>query len=288
MTRMTYHNLVHKILTKIKISTPITLLQPPNNCGSCNVGLTAFELLFRCLIIVYQLPKVWLALRIMSEFLRCEKIVQRRTSLKSTYRSCIVIMMVVVWNGCCGLVSPLLGPFPSNLLSSKSVSPSHDIPTTNSFAFGHRHRHRHWLASTTLNAEDDENREVTTTTYNTPTHSERRRSLFIYSSQLIILSAMMLSTSPDPSTAATLDQFISRRKRTTYIMDVKNNTVAESLRNELQETEPTALNAELCLLRLLPIKQPVFRQLQAYMSSLSALQNKGACQCVKEPTIKNY
>jgi hypothetical protein len=99
---------------------------------------------------------------------------------------------------------------------------------------------------------------------------------------------MMLSTSPDPSTAATLDQFISRRKRTTYIMDVKNNTVAESLRNELQETEPTALNAELCLLRLLPIKQPVFRQLQAYMSSLSALQNKGACQCVKEPTIKNY
>lgn len=198
-------------------------------------------------------------------------------------RRCFVI--ATVWSICCENVAPFTGPSPSSLMPYKSSFSSNEVLWINSFAQRPIRRHPFAL-ETMLNGEDNNEEEndvvSNVATYHSLISSERRRSLLSFSGQMLFSALVILSTSSNPSYAASLpqlSQFISNRRRTTYIVDPKSNsTMAESLRNELLESEPMPLNAELCLLQLLPIKQPVFRQLQAFVSSLSSLQHRGKNQ----------
>jgi peptidylprolyl isomerase len=65
----------------------------------------------------------------------------------------------------------------------------------------------------------------------------------------------------------------TRRQSSTFLVTSKNSTNSESFRKEPLFLEQTDLSSELCLLKLLPVKNPTFRTLEGYITDLSSLRS---------------
>ena len=60
----------------------------------------------------------------------------------------------------------------------------------------------------------------------------------------------------------------------TFLVTTKNTTTGESVLKDPVNVETPSLSSELCLLRLLPVKNPVFKSLDGYIQSLSVLRSE--------------
>jgi peptidylprolyl isomerase len=65
----------------------------------------------------------------------------------------------------------------------------------------------------------------------------------------------------------------SARQRLAFLMTSKNTTTAESVLKDPVNVETPSLSSEVCLLKLLPVKNPVFKTLDGYIQSLSVLRS---------------
>lgn len=66
--------------------------------------------------------------------------------------------------------------------------------------------------------------------------------------------------------------FGKREKSSLLFVNAKQNA-SDSLQGEQVDLETYTLNSELCLLKLLPVKNPVFRSLERSITSLSELKS---------------
>ena len=66
----------------------------------------------------------------------------------------------------------------------------------------------------------------------------------------------------------------ARRQPFTFLVTKKNSTSAESFRKDPVDVETPALSSEICLIRLLPVKNPVFKSLDGYIQALSSLRSE--------------
>ena len=89
----------------------------------------------------------------------------------------------------------------------------------------------------------------------------RRRTLLSFG----LVSATMMAVG-EPAEAV-------RRQSSTFLVTSKNATSVESFRKEPLFVEQVALSSEVCLLKLLPVKKPVFRELEGYINDISSLQS---------------
>lgn len=77
-------------------------------------------------------------------------------------------------------------------------------------------------------------------------------------------------------TGSELAQAERGRQPFTFFVPTKNTTSAEeSIRKDPMDVETPSLSSELCLIRLLPVKNPVFKSLSLSMQSLSSLRSEG-------------
>lgn len=93
------------------------------------------------------------------------------------------------------------------------------------------------------------------------TDDNRRKTLL----SLGLIPAATLVGRSEPAEAA-------RRQPFTFLVTTKNTTTAETFRKDPVDVETPSLSSELCLLRLLPVKNPVFKSLDGYIQSLSILR----------------
>ena len=96
--------------------------------------------------------------------------------------------------------------------------------------------------------------------------SEERRALIagVFASQALLF----------PHSASAVNPLLSRfldRPSSLYIVSPENNVTATPQREPLY-SEPYYLSSEICLLKLLPLKNQVFRSLESSLISLSALE----------------
>lgn len=96
------------------------------------------------------------------------------------------------------------------------------------------------------------------------TDENRRRTLL----SLGLIPAAATLAGGEPAQAA------GGRQLFTFLVTKKNTTTAESFRQDPVDVETPSLSSELCLVRLLPIKNPVFKSLDGYIESLSSLRSE--------------
>jgi peptidylprolyl isomerase len=96
--------------------------------------------------------------------------------------------------------------------------------------------------------------------YQSETDGARRRILIATGSSLFIA---------EPALAAA-----KKRQSLLFMVSTKNATSAESLRTSpVDDVGPSVLSSERCLLELLPVKNPVFLKLVAFVDSLNVLRS---------------
>ena len=86
--------------------------------------------------------------------------------------------------------------------------------------------------------------------------------------------AFILSSNPQAASSAPLNPIFSRlldRPSSLYVVSPDNNVTVTPQREPLY-SEPYYLSSEICLLKLLPVKNPLFRSLETSITSLSILE----------------
>lgn len=93
---------------------------------------------------------------------------------------------------------------------------------------------------------------------------ENRRRQLLLSLGLIPAASLVEPAFAEPKGRQPLNFFVAK----------KNTTSAESFRTDPVDVETPSLSSELCLLRLLPVKNPVFKALSGDIQSLSSLRSE--------------
>jgi len=62
--------------------------------------------------------------------------------------------------------------------------------------------------------------------------------------------------------------------RSSFLVTKKNTTTAETFRKDPVDVETPSLSSELCLIRLLPVKNPVWQTLASTIQSISSLRSE--------------
>lgn len=101
----------------------------------------------------------------------------------------------------------------------------------------------------------------------------RRQLLRAGSSLTSSLLFLSLTTSQQASAASFFGGFGMRPSSSLYVVTPERN-VTEGLPRETVSAEPYALSSELALVKLLPVKNPLLRELQDMLEDISSLSNK--------------
>lgn len=96
-------------------------------------------------------------------------------------------------------------------------------------------------------------------------HSQARRAL-------LLTSATILGFPVDPAYAARPSMF--QKKSGLFVVDTRDD-ISDSMRTEQVDTPVPNLSSEYALLKVLPVKNPVFRTLEQKLEALSALRFGG-------------
>jgi hypothetical protein len=108
----------------------------------------------------------------------------------------------------------------------------------------------------------------------TTIHPSRRE--WLVSSPFLLVSLTMATTMTmsDQVYAAGFGGFGKRDKSSMYVVDTRDEMII-SVPTEIVDTPVATLSSEYALLKILPVKNPVFRTLETKLEELSALRFKG-------------
>jgi hypothetical protein len=134
------------------------------------------------------------------------------------------------------------------------------------------------LSSSTPRTKDC---EQPTTPVEGASTQEERSSMMIHPSRRewlvsspILMVSLAMTTMSDPVYAAGLGNFGKRDKSSMYVVDTRDEMII-SVPTEIVDTPVATLSSEYALLKILPVKNPVFRTLETKLEELSALRFKG-------------
>ena len=128
-------------------------------------------------------------------------------------------------------------------------------------------------SSTDHNIDDNDNDDplALLASESTRDFSKQRRALL---AGTLATQALLLSIHPASAATAAINPILSRlvnRPSSLYVVSPEKNVTATPQREPLF-SEPYYLSSEICLLKLLPVKNPLFRSLETSITSLSNLE----------------
>jgi len=130
-----------------------------------------------------------------------------------------------------------------------------------------------WNTANNSTDFDDNKRGTVGATYNATAVSHRRRSLLFRSGLVVASPIMMMLSQPEQSSAVlSFGTTVGGEKESRVVFYSPNKNASDALQSEQSDLSTYALNSEICLLKLLPVKNPTFRGLERSVVGLSSLK----------------